>query len=167
MTILVNNLVKQTYVTRIQSHKLSPNGVGAAITIYSGTKPSAADYIANYNTTYGSAANAFLWHGTGNTVWTTYNANNVTTVYTSTPPTASVPLHNGTATWAVVWCTAIPIGSMATLPASATATTLYAGFFICDVSSVATGTGVVQLLSTTLSTADSALTIESAGFSVQ
>lgn len=157
MAILASTNIKTVFMNRAaQGTKLGT--ASAAITLYSGTKPTAANYIANFGTTYNSAAASFLWHNNTGTTWTQTG----TTIYLSVPPNNAVPLHNGTATWAVLWTASIAVGNMGgAFPAQGNS-----GFMIVDVSTVTAGTGVVQLQSTSLTTADTAMSIDTAGFSI-
>lgn len=162
MAIIFSSSVKQSYASQFATWKFG-NTTGCAITLYSGTKPTPQAYIDNFATTYSNAQNAFLWHSNGLTTWATLG--NIT--YMTTPVTAAAPVRNGVATWAVLWTTNTAYSAMNTLPATATGTgAATQGCALVDVSTVAAGTGVVQLLTTTLATTDAPFSIDFAGFSI-
>jgi hypothetical protein len=111
-------------------------GINAAhaLTIYSGAKPSAADFVTNWAASYTSAAAAFLAHYEG-AVWTqsTYLLS-MTTV-----PAAVNASHTGTGAWVCLWMANPALASMGgAIPTSS--------FLLGDVSD-ANGDGIVRFSS--------------------
>jgi hypothetical protein len=116
----------------------APNQVGyTAITVYGGTRPTAAAILASWPT-YNSATSNLLAHF----VSAGWNIPGVTLTTGSVmampyPPGNAIPLHTGTGTWAILWPTNISQASLAnsTIPSTS--------FMVVDISDLA-GTGVVK-----------------------
>lgn len=114
------------------------------VTIYGGTAPTAAAVAASW-VTYNSSTADYLVHFT-NMAWNQPGSG--TLLQMSTAPTAQTPVHNGTATWAIIWA------GQPTAPQLASSTLPFANFLLVSVSD-SIGDGVVRFSSTTMSTLSS------------
>ncbi len=110
-----------------------------AISIYSGTQPSAADIVANW-ANYKSSNSNFLAHYTG-ALWTQPLAGKATFANLSTIPPAVTPLHNGVGAWAILWASDV------TLSQAGDATIANTDFIVVPVSLVQNN-GVVKFSDT-------------------
>lgn len=86
------------------------NGLSGAISIYSGTQPSATTILSNW-TAYNSDSATFLAHYSG-AVWAVVSQNTQSMVSLTTLPTASDTVHSGTGTWCILWSTNPLLGAM-------------------------------------------------------
>lgn len=118
-------------------------GLSSAFTVFAGVQPTPSDIITNW-TTYGSS---FLLHHTG-AAWT-HPINNTTTFLSlTTLPPSAVAANSGTASWAILWSTAVTQGSLSnpTIPTTS---------FVVVPVSVQGGTGVIRYVSTNILAANS------------
>jgi hypothetical protein len=114
------------------------SNLASAVSIMGGTRPSSEVLISDW-TSYNADSSAMLWTATG-FVWTRSG----NSIFASITPTAT-PLRNGTASWAILWQTAV------TLANQQTSTIPNQRFIIIDVSSTA-GDGIMKLFDTSLNT---------------
>ena len=128
---------------------------GCGTTVYAGVQPTAADFQANWATTYTSASADFLWHANGITF--TMQTGNVKFIITSFPP-ATAPSNNGTGAWAVLWNSA-PSGANL-----ASATIPNTRFVVVPIS-ITGGDGVLRFSSLTFNTG-TPVTIIDGGLSI-
>lgn len=104
-----------------------------SITVYSGAQPTAADFIANW-ASYSSSNPVFLVHYVG-AVWN--QPSNGVLMQLATTPAATAPLNTGTATWCIIWSTAITA-------IQAAAGTVPSNNFIIGPCSNAIGDGIIR-----------------------
>ena len=133
-------------------------GNRVAISIYSGSVPSAATVAASWSS-YNSSNSNFLIHYSGIStggIWTvpTSGSGPGTLCQLTTLPTAQTAINSGTASWAIVWCSNVLTVSGTTLPA--------ANFFVVSVSN-STGSGVIRFSSTSI-TSGTSYTIQDGSF---
>lgn len=146
--LMAYNGIKQAMALNVQQ---------CYISLHAGTKPSADDIIANW-TLYNAAAANTLWIGSGFAYATSGG-----TVYASTIGPATVPLHNGVATWGIIWPYAAANNGV---PFNATTLhSLYRKFIVGDVS-VAGGTGMIRVADTNIAIANGAMQIVDAGLTI-
>lgn len=127
------------------------------ISLHAGPKPTADDIIANW-TSYNAAAANTLWIGGGFAYATSGG-----TVYASTIGPATVPLHNGVATWGIIWPY---VGGPTAAPFNTTTVqSSYRKFIVGDVS-VAGGTGMIRVADTNIAIANGAMQIVDAGLTI-
>lgn len=150
MAIVYSTSFRTVYTTKLSQAFSS----STSLTIYSGAQPTPATLISSWSS-YNSTNSNFLWHcPNGLTLSVTGSVN----IYASGIPSSILPYNNGTASWAVLWSSAIAYSSMG----SGTIPNTY--FMICPVTSN-TGNGVVRLQTTTLETS-TAMTILNMGWTV-
>ena len=116
-----------------------------AITVYSGTQPTAATILANW-TDYNSGSVNCLANFNG-CIWATQPVGSALT-QVQTYPTA-IPINSGTVTWAILWCNMNVNNTQ--LSDTTIPTTL---FFVVPVSDT-TGTGIIRFESIALVTGTS------------
>lgn len=145
MTIAFSNSMRYTYIHRgvLQGMSsmtaMNQNQVGySACTVYAGARPTAAQILASWPT-YNSSSNDLLahWVSAG---WTVPNITSATTGNVLTiiyAPANVMPIHSGTATWAIIWPGNI---SQASLSSSTIPST---SFMVVDVSDL-NGVGVLK-----------------------
>jgi hypothetical protein len=104
-----------------------------SISVYTGAQPTAANFIANWSS-YSSGNPAFLVHYTG-AVWN--QPSNGVLMQLATVPAATAPANTGTATWCIIWSTAITGIQMA-------AGTVPSNNFIIGPCSDAIGDGIIR-----------------------
>jgi hypothetical protein len=130
------------------------------VSVYSGVQPT-PDTLENSWSNYNANQSVFLGHFTAPT-WTsnasTMAAGNVCLYVTTTATGNATPLHNGTASWAVVWDS-----SVVSAPSSGTIPTT--NYIICDVGNMLSNSAV-RMVNTTLSTS-TATRIEDIGFTLK
>lgn len=111
------------------------NGNSSAITIYSGTQPTAATILSSW-ASYNSGNASFLAHYTG-AQWTQALSGTANFTSITTFPGAVSASHSGTATWGIIWPTNPALSGMA----SGTIPSDY--FLVCNVSTLP-GTGIIK-----------------------
>ena len=134
MTILFSSLLHRLIAGRGFSSGFSSP---CAISIYGGSKPTAAQIIASWSS-YNSAQSNFLAHYIG-AGWT--HPNGLETVHLTTIPPAVNANNTGTGTWAILWASNVTAANVAstTLPNTQ--------FVIVDVSTFG-GTGIIRFTDT-------------------
>lgn len=148
--LMANNGIKNGFST---------TATQVVISLHSGTKPSAANLIANWPT-YNASGTTILWLGGGYTFAVTG-----TTMYASAMGAAATPIRDGTATWCVIW--QMVAGAATTVQPFNTAvlSDAYKRFIIGDVSDIA-GTGLVRIANTALTIAGGPVQISDAGLTI-
>ncbi len=113
----------------------SDNGNRSAITIYSGTQPTALGVINNWSL-YNSSNNIFLAHYNG-AIWAQGSTltSNITSV-TVLPPAVN-PTNAGIATWAIIWPSNASISAL-------NSSTIPSNYFLVCSASLIDGTGIVK-----------------------
>lgn len=120
-----------------------------SITVYGGTQPSAATVASNW-TSYNSN---FLCHFSAITP-TQPNADSLTAYPQSlqfSSSSTNTASNTGTATWCIIWSHSVATITAASLVGATIPTTM---FLVADVSDIS-GTGVVKLLSTSITSGSS------------
>ena len=120
-----------------------------SISIYTGIQPTTNDVISNWSA-YNSGTSGFLIHYTGAT-WTQPSSGIL--MQLTTFPAAGFPVNTGTATWCILWATAITGANVA-------ATTLPSNNFLIGPCSDSVGLGVIRFANPNLSTAASAVILD-------
>lgn len=121
-------------------------GAGRSITIFSGAQPSASNIISSW-TTYNSSA---LVHWTTSNWLTPPDSNTLSAAKSTTTsiPTATVAIGSGTAQWGILWSSVHTVGAIQ-------ATTIPSQEFIVVPVSGPTGSGVIKLASTSITSGTS------------
>lgn len=118
-----------------------------SITIYAGEQPLAAAIISSWSS-YNNTSNNLLWHATGGPNELQFALQNNVTVYANSFPALTAPVRAGTASWAIVWSTAVAYSSMGT-------GTIPNTMFMVVPVTAQNGDGVCKLQSTSLTTGTS------------
>ncbi len=108
----------------------------SAVTIYSGTKPTAAQIISNFTPWNNTSSNLLAHYTTG--YWTVPNYG--TLIQLTTKPAAVNATNSGVGTWCIVWVSNHSLGMMSALPDPT--------FIVGDVSGP-TGPGIIRFSDTT------------------
>lgn len=114
-----------------------------SISIYSGVAPSPATIIADWPS-YNTSSSNFLIHFVP-VNWSMVGYGNL--ILMSGAPPAVTPLHDGTATWAIIWGSSLGADSLA-------GSTIPIDHFLTVNVSDASGDGIVRLASTTVAVLD-------------
>lgn len=120
-----------------------------SISIYMGIQPTSDNIISNW-VSYNSGTSGFLIHYTGAT-WSQPSSGIL--MQLSTFPAAGFPINTGTASWCILWATAVTAANVAS-------TTLPSNNFIVAPCSDSVGLGVIRFSNPNLSTASSAVILD-------
>jgi hypothetical protein len=132
MTMLFSSSIRNLMIGRgLQVGFSSPS----AISVYSGTQPTAAQIVANWSA-YASTNPSFLAHYVGG-VW---SQPSLGILLQLAPPTGVAATNTGTGTWCIVWATNVSAAQVA-------AGTLPSTQFIVGPVSDSVGPGIVRFVS--------------------